>query len=193
VVCPEGLLALRIFEARYLDMVRACLRNNSPFGIVTTLPEGETDVGGNFPFSAVGTSVVIIDADVETVGLIMIRCLGQQRIKIESFTQRPDGLVIGEVTDIPNDIEMAIPDDLMGASTDLVRLLESLPEQGIAAENIPIAKPYKLNDVTWVANRWIELMNIPLLDKQRLMQIDSPLVRLELVQDILDNHSRQIG
>lgn len=191
VVCPGGLLPLRIFEARYLDMVKNCLKNKSLFAVVTVLPEGQTDSEGNFPFANVGTLVEILDADVTTVGLIMIRCIGQHRIKVDSFVQQEDGLVIGEVTDIPNDIELPIPEDLKNTSNWLLKLLESLPGQDIKPENMPVIKPYKFEDAAWVANRWVELLDLTLLQKQRLMQLDSPILRLEMIHDILDADSRK--
>lgn len=191
-VCPDGHLPLKIFEARYLDMVKNCLRNRSSFAIVSVLPEGTTDPEGNFPFANVGTLVNIIEVDVDTVGLMMIRCVGQHRIKVESFTQQEDGLVIGQVTDIPNDIEMNIPDDLNVASEVLRQLLESLPTR-ITPEKMPVFKPYKLEDTAWVANRWIELLDLTLLEKQRLMQLDSPVVRLELIQDILTTGNKKLS
>ena len=193
VICPGGLLPLRIFEVRYLDMVRNSLRNKSSFAVVTVLPEGETDPQGNFPFANIGTLVDIVDADVTTVGLMMIRCVGQRRVKVESFTQQKDGLLIGEVNDIPNDIELPIPEDLQMTSIGLQRLLESLPEQNIPTENLPVIEPYKLEDASWVANRWVELLDLPLLQKQRLMQLDSPILRLELIHDILDAGSRKLA
>ena len=193
VVCPAGFLPLRIFEVRYLDMVRNCLRNKSSFAVVSVLLEGETDQQGNFPFANVGTLLDIVDADVTTVGLMMIRCVGQRRVKIDSFTQQKDGLLIGEVNDIPNDLELPIPEDLQMTSIGLKRLLESLPEQNISTENLPVIEPFKFEDASWVANRWVELLDLPLLQKQRLMQIDSPILRLELIHDILDAGSRQIA
>lgn len=192
VVCPGGLLPLRIFEVRYLDMVRKCLRHKSSFAVVTVLQEGETDPDGNFPFANIGTLVDIVDADVTTVGLMMIRCAGQRRVKIDTFTQQKDGLLIGEVTDIANDLELPIPEDLQVTSIGLQRLLESLSEQNLLAENLPVIEPYKLEDASWVANRWVELLDLPLLQKQRLMQLDSPILRLELIHDILDAGSRRI-
>ena len=185
VVCPDGLMPLRIFEARYLDMVKKCLRNETSFAIVTILPEGETDPEGNFPFANVGTLVEIKEADVTTVGLIMIRCVGHHRIKVNSFIQQADGLVIGEVTDIANDIELSVPEDLEVTSRSLKQLLESLPSQGFSPTDIPVIEPYKFDDASWVANRWIELLDLSLIQKQRLMQLDSPIVRLELIHDIL--------
>ena len=185
VICPGGLMPLRIFEARYLDMVKNCLRNKTSFAIVAAMPDGVTNLESNFPFADVGTLVNIVDADVTTVGLMTIHCIGQHRLKILSFTQQTDGLVIGDVSDIANDIELPIPEDLKIISTSLQRLLESLPSQGVLPADIPIVEPYQFNDASWVSNRWVELLDLSLLEKQRLMQLDSPIVRLELIYDIL--------
>ena len=186
VVCPQGLMPLRIFEARYLDMVKNCLRNKTAFVIVTLLPQTQANPKSLFPFAEVGTLVEIVEADVSTVGLMMVRCVGQHRAKIESITQQADGLVIGKISDIANDVELPIPEDLQITSSSLQRLLEALPEQGVLPIDIPVTKPYKFNDASWVANRWLELLDLPLLDKQRLMQMDSPILRLEMINDILD-------
>lgn len=197
VVCPGGLMPLRIFEARYLDMVKNCLRNNTSFAIVTVLPEGQTDIDGHFlfanksPFANVGTLLKITEANVTTVGLMMIRCVGHHRIKVNSFTQQTDGLLIADVTDMANDTELTIPDNLEIASSNLQYLLESLPAQGILPNDIPVIKPYKFDDTGWVANRWIELLDLPLLQKQRLMQLHSPILRLEMIHDILDADLRK--
>lgn len=128
----------------------------------------------------------ITNADVTTVGLLMINCIGQHRIKIHSFTQQADGLLIGNVCDISNDMEIPIPDDLKIVSSRLQRLIESFSNQGILPSDVPIAEPYQYNDASWVSNRWVELLDLPLLEKQRLMQLDSPIVRLELIYDLLD-------
>jgi Lon protease-like protein len=190
VMCPGGLLPLRLFESRYLDMVKNCLRNDSSFAVVAVLPEGTTDPKGNFPFANVGTVFKIIDADVDTVGLMLIRCVGQHRVRIESFDQQADGLIIGQVTDIPNDIELPIPDELHITREVLTQLLEKLIAQNTHPDKLPI-KPYQVNDTAWVANRWVELLDLPLLEKQRLMQLDSPVVRLELIQDILTTGNKK--
>ena len=191
VVCPNGRIPLKIFEARYLDMVRNCLRNKSSFAIVTILPEGETDTEGNFPFADVGTLVSIDEADVTTVGLMMIVCTGQQRVKVESFIQQPDGLIIGEVRDIPNDIFMPIPEDLILAQRVLKQLLKNLADQDTTLKNMPVVEPYEFDNATWVSNRWVELLDLPMLQKHRLMQMASPILRLELICDILSANNIQ--
>ena len=185
VVCPDGLMPLNIFEARYLDMVKKCLRNQSSFAIVAVLPQAGNKKGHQFPFEEVGTLVEIVDADVTTVGLMSIRCVGHHRIKVNSYTQQADGLLIGEVVDIANDAVLPVPEDLEMTSQSLKRLIESLPSLNISADNIPVVKPYKFDDASWVSNRWVELMDLPLIQKQRLMQLDSPIVRLELIHDML--------
>lgn len=190
VVCPGGLLPLRIFEARYLDMVRTCLRNKSSFAVVAVMPEGETDPDGYFPFANIGTLVDIVEADVTTVGLMSIRCLGRHRVKVDSYLQQPDGLVVGQVTDVANDLESAIPEDLESVVTSLQSLLTSLPASGVSPDNMPVIKPYHFENAAWVANRWVELLDLPLLQKQRLMQLDSPVLRLELIHDILYENPR---
>jgi len=190
VVCPGGLLPLRIFEARYLDMVRNCLRNKSSFAVVAVMPEGETDSESNLPFANIGTLVDIVDADVTTVGLMNIRCVGRHRVKVDSYLQQSDGLVVGQLTDVANDLESAIPEDLESVVTSLQNLLTSLPASGVAPENMPVIKPYHFENAAWVANRWVELLDLPLLQKQRLMQLDSPVLRLELIHDILYENPR---
>jgi len=186
VICPFGLMRLRIFEPRYLDMVKSCLRNKTSFCIVAVVPEKTAKPDGNFPFASIGTLMNISNADVTTVGLMMIDCIGQHRIKIHSFTQQADGLVIGNLSVISNDLEIPIPEDLKIVSHQLQRLIESFPNQGVLPDDVPIAKPYQYNDASWVSNRWVELLDLPLLEKQRLMQLDSPIVRLELIYDLLD-------
>src|SRR5690606_11400275 len=84
VVFPLGLLPLRIFEARYLDMVRDCFRNDSEFGVVAAIDGASR----HFPFCEVGTAVRIIDFEVPEIGLINIRCLAAQRFRVHAASQQ---------------------------------------------------------------------------------------------------------
>jgi len=68
--------------------------------------------------------------------------------------------------------------------------LTSLPASGVSPDNMPVIKPYHFENAAWVANRWVELLDLPLLQKQRLMQLDSPVLRLELIHDILYENPR---
>lgn len=170
---------------RYLDMVRACLRNQSSFGIVAIITDSAAGRENDLPFANIGTSFTILDAEVTEPGLMNIRCLGQKRFHVKVAAQQNDGLWLGEVADIENDAVMAIPDDLKMTQEYMQQLIESLSEQDIAEEYLPFIKPFKTNDCAWVANRWCEMLSMSLIQKQRMLELDSPLVRLELVQDIL--------
>ena len=193
VIFPNGLLPLRIFEARYLDMIKACIRNHTLFGVVAVYPNQKLNDAPKsvLPFAKVGTTFSIIDSDFSQPGLISIRCLGQQRFRIHTAAQQADGLWIGDVEDIAQDIEIAIPDDLLGTKVHMQKLIDAILAQGVSDIEMPIGKPYQLDDCAWVANRWCELINMPLPQKQLLLELDSPLVRLELVHDILNNANAQ--
>ncbi|CAG0952664.1 hypothetical protein MTYP_00279 [Methylophilaceae bacterium] len=181
VVFPQGVLPLHIFEARYLDMVKQCYRTGTPFGVVAVL-EGAASSG--LPFARIGTAVSIVEFDVPDIGLINIRCLGQQRFRINAASQQKDGLWVGQVDMMENDIAIALPDDLARTSENLRQVINALLKQGISEQALPVAKPYQFDDCAWVANRWCELLNLPLEEKQRLLELDSALLRLELIQDM---------
>ena len=191
VAFPDGNLSLKIFERRYLDMVRTCLRNNSKFGVVALYPETHLNLQASdhsnprFPFASVGTRFSILDADVTCLGLINIECRGQQKFIVKSARQDAESLWIAEVEDLPDETNISIPDDLKSTRSHLQKIIHALSDDDIGALDVPISKPYKLQDCAWVANRWCEILNIPLIQKQRLLELDSPLVRLELVQDML--------
>ena len=184
VVFPEGILPLRIFETRYLDMVKSCLRDNTDFGVVAVVQHEKLD-DSKLPFANVGTNFSIESADVSEVGMINICCRGQHRFKINAAKQQRDGLWVGEITKISNDAQMSIPDDLKITQEYLKQLIDSFSEQKIEEAFLPFTKPHHIEDCAWVANRWCEILNIPLIQKQRMLELDSPLIRLELIHDLL--------
>lgn len=184
VLFPGGVLPLRIFEVRYLDMVRRCHRAGAPFGVVSLTQGHEVRrPGQQEAFSSVGTLATIHDIESPRPGLLMIRCEGAQRFRITASDQLRHGLWVADVQRIDEDQTVAVPDDLRIAADALERLIQSLEQRDAAA--LPIRRPLRLDDCGWVANRWCELLPLQLQLKQRLMELDNPLVRLELVVDIL--------
>jgi uncharacterized protein len=181
VICPGGLLPLKISEARFLDMANDCIKNNTSLGIVTTLAKGDCKHDLGFPLADIGTVVAITSDEVSTDGSMHLQCVGKHRIKIHALTQETKGLLIGEVTDIPNDLRMSIPNDLQLTSNVLSEVLKS-----VSLVQNSVIQPYQLDSASWVSNRWIEILKLPLIQKNRLMQLESPIVRLELIQDILE-------
>ena len=170
---PGGYLPLRIFEPRYLDMVQRCHAHGQPFGVVA-LTEGHEvrqREGEHFQH--------------EQPGLIHIRTRGAQRFTLKSSRCLSHGLWVGELGLLPDDAAVAVPDDLRPASRQLQNLLTGWRERA-GPEELPLQPPYAWDDAGWLANRWAELLPMPLADRQRLMAMDNPLLRLELVVDRLD-------
>lgn len=187
VLFPGGVLPLRIFEVRYLDMIGRCHRAGAPFGVVSLTQGQEVRQPGSGPeaFAAVGTLATIQALEHPRPGLMMIRALGGQRFRIRASDQLRHGLWVADVQQLEADLSVPVPEDLQATSAALGRLIQSLQDKAAGAEPIPIAQPWRLDDCGWVANRWCELLPLPVALKQRLMELDNPLLRLELVGDVL--------
>ncbi|TFZ02434.1 peptidase S16 [Ramlibacter henchirensis] len=187
VLFPGGVLPLRIFEVRYLDMIGRCHKAGAPFGVVALTQGHEVRQPGGGPeaFAAVGTLATIDALEHPRPGLMMIRAAGQQRFRIRASDQLKHGLWIADVERMDADKAVPVPDDLEATSLALAKVLHSLQERAATPEQMPVAQPWRLDDCGWVANRWCELLPLPVSLKQRLMELDNPLVRLELVSDVL--------
>lgn len=188
VLFPGGLLALRVFEVRYLDMVRKCHQAGAPFGVVALTQGREVRQAGapEEQFNDVGTLAVIEQIDTPQPGLITLLCRGSQRFRITQRSHLPHGLWIADVGHIDPDLTVPIPQDLRKASTALAQVLHTLKQRDPDAPTAIAPTAAQLDDCGWVANRWCELLPVPLELKQRLMELDNPLVRLELVGDVLE-------
>ncbi|PUA99497.1 hypothetical protein C8C99_4385 [Acidovorax sp. 107] len=188
VLFPDGVLALRVFEVRYLDMVRKCHQAGAPFGVVA-LTHGQEVRQAGAPeerFNDVGTLAVIEQIDTPQPGLITLLCRGSQRFRITQRHYLPHGLWIADVGHIEKDLPIPVPDDLKKASTALAQVLHTLQLRDPDMPHLLTPTAAQLDDCGWVANRWCELLPVPLELKQRLMELDNPLVRLELVGDVLE-------
>ncbi len=188
VLFPGGLLALRVFEVRYLDMVRKCHQAGAPFGVVALTQGREVRQAGapEEQFNDVGTLAVIEQIDTPQPGLITLLCRGSQRFRITQRSHLPHGLWIADVGHIDPDLTVPIPQDLRKASTALAQVLHTLKQRDPETPTAIVPTAAQLDDCGWVANRWCELLPVPLELKQRLMELDNPLVRLELVGDVLE-------
>lgn len=184
---PDGALPLRIFEVRYLDMISKCIADGSQFGVVTLTHGGEVRMPEvQETFSTVGTMARIVASEAPMSGLLQIACIGTSRFEIVASEQQKNGLWVAEVNPVADDQPVAIPEELQDTADALDSLIESLKAQGVPPQDMPVASPYRYDECGWVANRWAELLPISVTQKQRLLMLDNPLLRLELVQDILD-------
>ena len=106
-----------------------------------------------------------------------------------SRKQLKHGLWVAEVDLLAPDQPIAIPPDLQPYANALARLLAPAPDSPSPLELPPVEQPWRLDDCGWVANRWCDLLAMPSAQKQSLLQLDSPLLRLELVGDLLTQRS----
>ena len=198
VLFPGGWLPLRIFEVRYLDMVQRCHKAGAPFGVVC-LTQGKEVISAPQPqpgmeapladtehFTTVGVLAHIETLRQPNPGLLHIACRGSQRFTVTRTDKLKHGLWVADVDMLPTDLPTQVPDDLSGTVTSLQRLLHTLSTQASNDQQMPVQKPYHWQDAGWVANRWCELLPANNELKQRLMSLDNPLIRLELVSDLLE-------
>ena len=188
VLFPDGVLALRVFEVRYLDMVRKCHQAGAPFGVVS-LTQGQEVRQAGAPeerFNDIGTLAVIEQLETPQPGLITVLCRGSQRFRITQRRHLTHGLWTADVDHIERDLTVPVPEDLKKASTALAQVLNTLQIRDPGMPHLVTPTAAQLDDCGWVANRWCELLPVPLELKQRLMELDNPLVRLELVGDVLE-------
>ncbi len=182
VLFPGGLLHLKVFEARYLDLISHCLRNAAPFAVASIRQGGEvrSDVSPT-TFETTAVLAHLQEVDAEQPGILQVRCLGGQRVLLGRPHQRDDGLWLADAQAGEADVETPVAPSLAQAAKALGLAIDSL-----AAQNQhPFAKPYRLHDAGWVANRWCEILPISMAAKYRLMVLDEPALRLKLVDEFL--------
>ncbi|WEF35012.1 LON peptidase substrate-binding domain-containing protein [Pseudoduganella chitinolytica] len=186
ILFPDGRLALQVFEVRYLDMIRKCIANGGEFGIVPLAHGDEVRKPGQHEaLCSVGTLARVLEWTAPLPGLMQITCLGTQRFRIEAATQLPHGLWMAEVTRLPDDLAIPIPNDQQDVANALGSLIRTLQQRGVTGAQMPMHPPYRLDDSGWVANRWCELLQLDMVQKELLLAQENPVLRLELVQDAL--------
>ena len=176
VLFPGGLLPLKIFEQRYLEMTKVCLRDNLPFG-VCLIHEG-FEVGAPAAPHSVGCLATIEEWDMPNPGMFHLMARGGERFRIVETTVANNGLISGEVELLPA-VEPCSPDP------ECVALVKRVIEQ-VGAEKFP--QPLKLDDGAWVAYRLAEMMSFPMAIKQGMLEMDTASgVFIELKKLIIAN------
>ena len=182
VLFPGGLLSLKVFEARYLDLMGRCLREARPFGVVALRRGAEVRRGAEaVALEAVGTVADLLDIDSAQAGILQVRCRGRQRFSLSETRQEPDGLWLAQVDWLPDDDVVLPQQACTGTVRGLASAISTLKAQG--AE--PFLEPHLFDQAGWVANRWCEILPISLAAKQKLMELPDPKLRLQLVDEFL--------
>ena len=183
VLFPGGPLNLRIFERRYLDLVRDCSRNSCGFGVCLIL-EGRATGEPALP-AAVGTLARITDFCTLPDGLLGISAAGGERFQVATTRVRDNGLVHGEVRFWDEEPQVTVPPEHGLLATILERLLDQI---GGAYARVERAR---FDDASWVGFRLAEALPLAKTEKQHLLQLTDPLQRLVQLQHYLPRFQSQ--
>lgn len=173
VLFPGGYLPLKIFEQRYIDMVRECCANDSCFAACLLDPKQKANQ--HMTHMRVGTLAQITDFSTLDDGLLGITTTGRQRYLIDSTRMRDNGLMIAEVNVFETPAPIHVPEEFSVLSMICSRFMEQL------GDRYPDFVPANLDDADWVGFRMAELLPYEMEEKQVLLQIDDPLERLQLI------------
>jgi Lon protease-like protein len=172
VLFPGGTLPLRVFEQRYMTLVKDCFKRESPFGICL-IAEG-AEVGAPTVPHKVGTQARIVAWDMTQPGILNITVRGEERFRILSSEAGREGLLQARVEPIAAEADMPVPK----AMAALLPLLQAMAADA-GAERLP--PPHRFEDAAWVGYRFCELLPIPALARQKLLELEEPVSRLEIV------------
>jgi Lon protease-like protein len=180
VLFPGGVLPLRVFEQRYIEMTKTCLKDARPFGVVLLTKGAEVApaASGGLEFAPVGTLATIAQWDMPELGILHVTAIGSERFQLQTHDVKRDGLVVARVARIPPEPVVA----LSSAFAPLVTLLEMLAAR-VGPRQFPETAAY--DDASWVGYRLAELLPLPMSIKQGMLEINDADVRLGLLQKFL--------
>jgi hypothetical protein len=178
VLFPGGLLPLRVFETRYMDMTRECLKRNEAFGVC--LIQQGAEVGAPAVPEGIGCLAKIQECDMQQQGILNLKTRGGQRFRILERETSTQGLISAGVELMEPDASVAVPEQFSAC----VRLLQMVvADQGKAV----FAEPHAFDDAAWVGYRLTEILPVPLVAKQKLLELTDSLSRLSILQRFLES------
>lgn len=182
VLFPGAPLSLRIFEQRYLDMVRDCARSGSGFGVVCAWP---AEHEGRAKHARIGTEAMMIDFDQLDDGLLGVTCRGQRRFLIRETRARDDGLMIGEVDWLPPEPAVPVPPRCAALQT----LMQELMRQRELAEHFEV----DIEDASSLGRTLSASLALPEEHAQALLEMTDPVARLEGLISLLQDADEDEG
>ena len=183
VLFPGGQLGLKVFEARYLDLVGDCLRSGQGFGVISLRRGAEAGRSTQpIELEAVGVLAHVDEVESEQAGILRVQCSAGERFRLAGALQRRDnGLWQARAEPLPPDPVRLPGPAMLGTVSALAEAIRKLQQM----DRLPFAPPFRLDEAGWVANRWCELLPISLQAKQKLLELDDPVIRLSLVDGFL--------
>jgi Lon protease-like protein len=177
VLFPDGFLPLRIFEQRYLDMVKDCARTESGFGVCLICEGGEA--GSEVKTTEIGTHARIVDWYTLEDGLLGLSSVGTFRFITDSAWRQDDGLLRARVRILPEPPSCRLPEAYALLAEVLGRFMEKVGRQ------YPSWSEERLDDAVWVGYRLAELLPLGGIEKQHLLELSDPIERLQSLVDVL--------
>jgi Lon protease-like protein len=178
VLFPGGPLPLRIFEARYIDLVRRCLREGTGFGVVL-IREGEEAGDGPTQTYDVGTYARIVDFSAQPDGLLGIEARGERRFRIVARSRERDGLNVADVEWLPPEVTAPVPDEFDDLGPALDYVLGHVGEPYVSLQR-------QLDDAGWIAGRLAEILPLLTESKQHCLELDDPVERLRYLRPLFE-------
>ena len=176
VLFPAGRLPLRIFEQRYIEMAKSCLKENAPFGVC--LIRSGREVGTPATPEPFGCTARIVEWDMQQLGVLSVVTHGEQRLRIHAARVTGSGLTRASIEMIAAESDARMPSKFAACA----KLLRSVIEQNGEAV---FASPLRLDSSSWVGARLAEILPLPLAAKQRLLELNDALQRIEILHDFL--------
>lgn len=176
VLFPGGPLPLRIFEPRYVDLVRYCVKESSPFGVL--LIRAGSEAGAVSSTAEIGTTARIVDFYQLADGLLGITCMGERKFRVLKRWRRSDGLNVGEVEWLKKEPALDLPGEYLHLGELISKVL---PELGDMYANVD----KHFTDAAWVGWRLAEILPIGLLEKQQCLEFDDPVQRLAWLNPLI--------
>lgn len=176
VLFPGGLLPLRIFEQRYMDMATVCLKKDEPFGVC--LIRNGHEVGVPATPEPVGCTARIVEWDMQQLGLLSIKTRGEQRFRIRDTRVTGAGLTRASVDLLPPDEDTQFDKDFEACTTLLKAIID---EHGAEL----VSPPLRFDSASWVSARLTEILPVPLPAKQKLLELWDARQRIEIIDGFL--------
>jgi Lon protease-like protein len=190
VLFPGGVLPLKVFETRYVDMIRDCMKTEKPFGIVR-IKSGQ-EVGQAAEPDEVGCLAHIAQWDMQEIGVLLLRTEGGERFRILRTRVLPDQRLEAQVEMIAADPAVALSDMHVSCAKALKLVMDDINLKGRAEQGEAFVSPFtqriQLDNTGWVANRWCEILPIPLKARQKLLELENAQSRMAIVYQYLQQH-----
>lgn len=194
VLFPDGILPLKVFETRYIDMVRDCMRREAPFGVVLIKSGQEVASGSSAPAEPENTGCLahIESWDAEQLGVLLLRTQGGQRFRILESRLCKDQHLEARVALLPQAAPARIAAQYQACASTLEIVIDDINQQCREKSGADFASPFpdqlQLDNAGWVADRWSEILQIPLKARQKLLELDDPQTRLQIIHQYLQQH-----